>query len=79
MSLDQEVGMLQGQVKSLTDSQEKLEDAVDKLTAAVNALTLTVQTTIAEGKGGWKVITILASVSVTFGSLIGWFAAHIKV
>lgn len=78
MTLEKDVGLLQGEVKSLQKSFEGVEKKLDALEDSINSLNLTVQNTIAEGKGGWKVITVLAGVSVSFGAAISWLLSHIK-
>mgnify|MGYP003440450984 FL=1 len=54
---------------------------VDNLTTAVRTLAdafSTVNLTLSEAKGGWKLMMLLGGGAATFGSLITWALTHIE-
>lgn len=60
------LGAHDADIKNIKDRVEKIDANVDAIRSAVD-----------QGKGGWKVIMWLGSVSGAMGGLIGWFAANI--
>lgn len=86
MSLDQDVGVLQGQVEALQKMVATLETnltsldtGVKELTESISTVNTAIEKVIAEGKGGWKIIGVIGTVSATFASAVAWAATHIKV
>ena len=48
-----------------------LQKTVDKISADVAAI----KSAVDEGRGGWKVLMLMAGVSGTVGGAIGWFVS----
>ncbi len=61
----QQLGVLQGQVASLSGTVERLEDSVRKLTSALDA-----------AGGGWKMLAAVGGCAATLGAGGAWIASH---
>jgi hypothetical protein len=78
MSIEQDVGLLQGEVKGLTSDMEEVKENLKTLTASVNSLNLTVQDMISQGKGGWKIIVGMATLASAVGGIVGTVIHYFK-
>lgn len=66
MSIDpREYGVLEANVKNINDTLRKQVEAIDKLSERLRE----VEDTLAEAKGGWKVIMWIAGASGAVGAL----------
>ena len=70
MSIDpREYGILEADVRNINATLQKQVEAIEKLSERLR----TVEDTLAEAKGGWKVIMWIAGASAAFGSVATWF------
>jgi hypothetical protein len=65
MSIEQEVGYMKGTIEAMDDRLTKVETKVDNIDEKVDKVLYH----IAETRGGWKVISIISSVSAVLGAL----------
>ena len=69
MSLEAEVGYMKGTIDAMDTRLTKVETKVDSIDTKVD----TILNKMAEAKGGWKVVSMIASISM----LAGGFAAKL--
>lgn len=74
MSLERDVGKLQGTVESLEKTVVDLSTTITALQGQVTFLS----EQLAAAKGGWKVITYVAAASSVASSGIAWIISHWK-
>jgi hypothetical protein len=79
MSLDQDVGVLQGQVEALTVAVDKLTAALADTSAKQATLQTSIDKLLSEGKGGWKVLLFLSSCLGALAAIASWLMSHIKI
>lgn len=73
------------EVALLKQTVERNERAIVELTVAVRDLSVqvttmatTMSTSLAEARGGWKVLLALGGAAATVGSAVTWLLAHFK-
>lgn len=70
------------EVALLKQTVERNERAITDLTVAVQMLSQQVGAmgnTLAEARGGWKMLLLLSGFAAAVASAITWFFAHMKV
>ena len=68
-----EYGELEATVRHLADSLDKQTAAMDKLSNRIQ----TIENTLLEAKGGWKVMMWIAGGSSAVGAIATWFVKDI--
>lgn len=69
-----EVALLKQTVENNEKAVSELAIAVRDLTALVTAMSAT----IAEARGGWRVLMLLGGAAAVMGSGLTWFLTHVK-
>lgn len=70
------------EIALLKQTVEGQQAALAELTTAVKALTAQVSvmsTTIAEARGGWRMLMLLGGAGAAMGSAATWFLAHVRM
>jgi len=78
VSMEQDVGMLQGEMAAVQKELEGLTDWVKTIAAKQDTTNLLIAEAFASGRGTWKTLAFLGSISVSLGGLAGWFLHHFK-
>lgn len=69
-----EFGKLLAENESVRRDLEALVKSVDKLTTKME----TIESTLSEAKGGWKVLMLVGGASATLGGVLSYVLQHIK-
>lgn len=73
----QEFGRLQAQVETLIASDREKTELLKTLSDNVTAMRLEMAETMAQAKGGWKVLTAMVTASASVGGVITWMLTHL--
>lgn len=72
MSMDQDVGLLQGEVKALQKELTELKQWIKEIADKQDETNVLIREAFASGKGTWKTLAFLGSVAVTLGGFGAW-------
>lgn len=79
MSMEQDVGLLQGEMKGVQKELGDLSKWVKELSDKQEKTNTLIIEAFATGRGTWKTLATLGSIAVTLGGIGGWLASHFKL
>lgn len=79
MSIERDVGLLQGELKSLQGEMAEAKIWLREISTKQDATNLMIAEAFASGKGTWKTLAFLGSLAVTLGGLTGWVIHYFKI
>jgi len=78
MSMEQDVGLLQGEMKAVQNELESLTEWVKEISVKQDKTNTMIAEAFASGRGTWRTLAFLGSISVTLGGLAGWALHYFK-
>lgn len=79
MSMEQDVGLLQGEMKALQHEMREAKEWLKEISDKQSATNILISEAFATGRGTWKTLATLGSIAVTLGGIGGWLASHFKL
>ena len=79
MSIERDVGLLQGELKSLQGEMAEAKIWLREICTKQDATNLMIAEAFASGKGTWKTLAVLGSIAVPLGRLTGWVIHYFKI
>lgn len=79
MSLEQDVGKLQGQMEKVQDDISGLSRKFDKFDEAQALFYKEVTDLISQTRGGWKVVVALTGAVTAVSAAVHWVMTNIKI
>lgn len=70
-----DIAVLKTELVHLRRDVDTLAGAVERLTTALNSM----NTTMSEARGGWRMMMLLGGVSATFGGIVAWLIQHLSL
>jgi hypothetical protein len=69
--MERDIGRLEGEVQALARTVDRLSDKLDETNRHVSAI----NNTLAEAKGGWRMLVWLAGASGSIGAALSYLAS----
>ena len=72
MSVERELAVHDTEIKHLQADMDKMVNDMDEIKSTLKSI----QQTLDQAHGGWRMLMAVASVAGTIGAIVGWFFDH---